>query len=319
MPSLNRFHGVVLAAALLTAVACSNDDDDGVGPDPDPNPEDTVVVVAAGDIVCGSTTPAAYDCVDDATAALVAAINPDAVLALGDLQYETASLTDFNAFYATTWGAFKAITWPVTGNHEYQTEGAAGYFDYFNGVGADSGRAGHRDRGYYSVTMGDWTIFALNTNCGFVAGGCGAGSPQALWLESALAESTTTCALAITHHPLFSSGVGSGATPAVGPLWDLLYAADVELVLAGHMHAYERFTPQRPDGTVDTDGGIRLLTVGTGGKEAGNTFSPAANSEVRIGGVFGVLKLTLRRDAYDWEFVPVEGESATDSGSGVCR
>jgi 3',5'-cyclic AMP phosphodiesterase CpdA len=308
----------VLTAAAVTALAC-NGDEDGVGPDPDPLPEDTVVVVAAGDIVCGSTTPAGYDCVDDATAALVAAIAPDAVLPLGDLQYESASLSDFNAFYANTWGAFKAITWPVPGNHEYLTEGAAGYFDYFNGVGVDSGRAGHRDRGYYTVTLGDWTIFALNTNCGFVDGGCGAGSPQALWLESALAQRTTTCALAITHHPLFSSGVGSGSTPAVRPLWDLLYDADVEVVLAGHTHAYERFAPQRPDGTADPEGGIRLFIAGMGGKEAGNTWSPVANSELRIGDVLGVLKLTLLSDRYEWELVPVEGQTATDSGSGVCR
>jgi hypothetical protein len=305
-----------LAAALLTTAACS-DDDDPVGPDPDPV-TDTVVVAAAGDIVCGTTTPATYDCVDDATAAVVASIGPDAVFALGDLQYETASLSDFDDFYETTWGAFKAITWPVPGNHEYLTQGAAGYFDYFNGPGADSGRAGHRARGYYTVTMGDWTIFALNTNCTFVDGGCAAGSPQAQWLQSALARSTTTCALAIMHHPLFSSGTGSGATPAVGPLWDLLDDAGVDVVLAGHTHGYERFAPQRSDATAD-GAGMRLFIVGTGGKEAGNSWAPTDHSEVRIGNVFGALKLVLRSDRYDWEFVPVAGETASDSGSGACR
>ena len=44
-----------------------------------------------------------------------------------------------------------------------------------------------------------------------------------------------------------------------------------------------------------------------------------ANSEVRIDNVDGVLKLTLRPNSYEWEFVPVEGESFTDSGGDQCH
>ncbi|HLL98311.1 MAG TPA: hypothetical protein VK276_04485 [Rubrobacteraceae bacterium] len=33
----------------------------------------------------------------------------------------------------------------------------------------------------------------------------------------------------------------------------------------GHDHDYERFAPQRPDGTLDTARGIREFVVGTGG------------------------------------------------------
>jgi acid phosphatase type 7 len=32
-----------------------------------------------------------------------------------------------------------------------------------------------------------------------------------------------------------------------------------------------------------------------------------------------VLKLTLNATGYDWEFLPVEGKSFTDSGLGSCR
>ena len=105
---------------------------------------------------------------------------------MGDIQYESATLSDFNTRYDPTWGAHKAITWPAPGNHEYQTSGAAGYFDYYNGVGVQTGRAGTRSKGYYSFNLGAWHIIALNSNCTSI-GGCGAGSLQETWLRADLA------------------------------------------------------------------------------------------------------------------------------------
>jgi len=32
-----------------------------------------------------------------------------------------------------------------------------------------------------------------------------------------------------------------------------------------------------------------------------------------------VLKLTLHASSYDWQFVPVAGQTFTDSGSGSCH
>lgn len=58
------------------------------------------------------------------------------VLALGDLQYDSGTLSAFQASFDPLWGRLKAITRPAVGNHEYDTAGAAGYFDYFNGVGS---------------------------------------------------------------------------------------------------------------------------------------------------------------------------------------
>lgn len=34
---------------------------------------------------------------------------------------------------------------------------------------------------------------------------------------------------------------------------------------------------------------------------------------------YGVLKLTLHDGSYDWKFLPVEGKSFTDSGTGSCH
>jgi hypothetical protein len=90
-------------------------------------------------------------------------------------------------------------------------------------------------------------------------------------------------------------------------------------VLNGHDHDYERFAPQRPDGTRDDAGGIREFVVGTGGAShyAFGTIEP--NSQARNATTDGVLKLTLRPDSYEWRFVPEAGKTFTDSGTTACH
>jgi hypothetical protein len=102
--------------------------------------------------------------------------------------------------------------------------------------------------------------------------------------------------------------------------WDALYDGNADVILSAHDHLYERFAPQRPDGTADPARGIRQFTVGTGGSGLYSFAStPRPNSEVRDNTSYGVLKLTLREGAYDWKFVPVAGSTFTDSGSGTCH
>jgi hypothetical protein len=240
------------------------------------------------------------------------------VLLLGDIQYESATLNDFNTYYQPTWGAHKPITWPAAGNHEYQTSGAAGYFDYFNGVGAQSGRAGDRGKGYYSFDLGTWHLIALNSNCASV-GGCGAGSPQEQWLRADLAAHSNTCTLAYWHHPRFSSGTKHGSFAAAQPLWQALYERGAEIVVSGHEHNYERFAPQTPAGAADPVRGIRGFVVGTGGGSHYAGHRAIANSQVFEGTTFGVLRLTLRPASYEWEFIPVAGGRFTDRGTGACH
>src|SRR5882762_4857590 len=63
----------------------------------------SVTVAAAGDIACGAdSTNASCRAMD--TSDLLLALNPDAVLALGDLQYEKGAYADFLAGWATSWG-----------------------------------------------------------------------------------------------------------------------------------------------------------------------------------------------------------------------
>jgi hypothetical protein len=202
---------------------------------------------------------------------------------------------------------------PAPGNHEYNTPGAAGYFQYFGEAAGPSGR------GYYSFELGAWHILSLNSNYEFGVG-VDAGSLQASWIRDDLAaHASTKCTLAYWHHPLFSSGQ-NGNYPGMKPIFDILYNANAEIVVNGHDHLYERFGPQTGDGRADAARGIREFVVGTGGVTANYNF-PATkpNSEVRIRNQNGVLKLTLLAESYQWEFVTTPNGAVADSGSGGCH
>ena len=61
------------------------------------------------------------------------------------------------------------------------------------------------------------------------------------------------------------------------------------------------------------------VTVGTGGKTRHAFGTSLPNSEVRNRVTFGVLKLTLHSNSYDWQFVPQAGKTFTDSGTAACH
>ncbi len=88
-------------------------------------------------------------------------------------------------------------------------------------------------------------------------------------------------------------------------------------MLTGHDHDYERFAPQDHRGVASATG-IREFVVGTGGSGLRAMGKIAATSEAHIARVYGVLSMQLRADGYDWAFLPVEGQTATDAGSGQC-
>ncbi|MET1231810.1 MAG: metallophosphoesterase [Candidatus Limnocylindrales bacterium] len=282
---------VTLAACLLAAIP------------PTPAAGVSVVLVGAGDIAsCGSSG-------DTATAALVKGIS-GTVFTAGDNVYDDGSATEYAECYHPTWGAFRDRTRPSPGNHDYHVDGAAGYFGYFGS------RAGNPSRGYYAYNLGNWRIYALNSNCGEI-GGCAWDSPQTRWLRADLAGHPHRCVLAYWHHPLFSSGP-HGNQPQVRPLWRALYRARAEIVINGHDHLYERFRRQSPRG-VATSAGIQEFIVGTGGRSHYGFETIKANSRSRNATTYGVLKLTLRRGEYSWRFVPVAGKTFTDRGTRSCH
>lgn len=269
--------------------------------------ESTSVVVAGAGDICDSTPD---DC--GATSDLIVGINPSVVFTLGDNAYSNGTLSEFNTRYDPNWGRFKALTSPTPGNHEYQTSGASGYFDYFNGAGAQNGPAGDRTRGYYSFDVGDWHFVALNTRSGSTIS-----STQLAWLEQDLAANAKPCTAAYFHHPLVSRGNYTGYS-SVKPLYDRLYAAKADLVLVGHDHNYQRYAKMTPSQTAASNGLLQVV-VGTGGRDLYSTLGTHSLLRASQGHTWGVLKLTLTSGGYSGQFVPVAGRTWTDSFSGTCN
>jgi 3',5'-cyclic AMP phosphodiesterase CpdA len=228
------------------------------------------------------------------------------IVVLGDLAYRDGSTEQFETCYESTWGRHKDRTFPAPGNHEYRSYVGDPYFAYWGE------RAGPKDRGYYSFDLGAWHIIALNSNIR-----AGVKSRQLRWLRADLAKTTARCILAFWHHPVFSSG-GNGNLPIMRHAYRALYRAGASVVLAGHDHIYERFAPQDVDGRLDEERGIRSFVVGTGGAPLGRQRRTTENSEVVRTGAWGVLKLSLHDDRYDWEFVTVGSRGKGDAGSARC-
>ncbi|MDN0077440.1 metallophosphoesterase [Crenobacter sp. SG2303] len=257
------------------------------------------VVLAAGDIAQCPGPGAAL------TAHLLAGLT-GIVLAVGDLAYERGSLDEFDHCYEPTWGAYKARTFPVPGNHEYETPNAAGYFAYWGD------RAGPVGKGYYSVDLGTWHLIALNSNLESTAA-----LEQENWLRNDLAASPARCVLAFWHHTVFSSGY-NGQIPATLPLYRVLYEGGASVLITGHDHHYERFQPLAPNGIVDETHGIRIFVVGTGGAKRYPALFSQPASEVRSWGTWGILKIVLHPASYHWEFIPAERSHFSDAGDGRC-
>jgi hypothetical protein len=256
---------------------------------------DGVIFVGAGDIASCSNDN------DELTAQLLDAI-PGTVFTTGDNAYDSGTMDQYINCYDPTWGRHKERTKPSPGNHEYLTSGAAGYFQYFSNIPS-----------YYAYDLGSWRIYALNSEIDVSEG-----SPQVTWLKADLASNPAQCVLAYWHRPRWSSGSNHGSNEDYQDLWRILYEADAELVLNGHEHQYERFAEMNAEGAVASPG-LREIVVGTGGKTLYDFGSALPASEVRDNSTPGVLKLTLRADGYDWEFVPIAGSTFTDSGSTNCH
>jgi acid phosphatase type 7 len=277
-------------------------------PPPAPSPAPDPVVAATGDASC------AGDCGQAETAALVSdVIRPQAVLGLGDFQYDVGTPATFGAYYTPTWGRFKNITYAINGGGE-DSFGTGDWLAYFN----DGGPVALRPEGSYSFNVGAWHIVALNSHC-FERTSCDEAA-WTEWLRADLAANPARCTLAYWHLPYFTSpSAGEDGRPSLRAWVDVLHAGGVDVLLQAHQHFYERFAPQRPDGTRDDAGGITTFTVGTGGASHVPAIGRAANSVALEADTYGVLALTLHPASFDFRFVPEPGKPFSDAGSAACR
>jgi hypothetical protein len=296
-------------------------------------PKPNGILLAAGDIAqCGND---AYK--QDATADLISkeisdpanAGVPILVLALGDLAYPKGRKKDFDCF-DKSWGKFVVRILPVPGNHEYEKD-PAHYFNYFKQRNRNMVSENGPKAGYYSLNFPKpedalnkdakpWHLIALNSGSG------GVGPGQVEWLKNDLKSNDQRCVLAFAHHFVFSSGRHGHEPPDYEKLskeenlkkkyqrqnkmvnaFRTLHASGASLFLSGHDHHYEEFKPQDADGNA-VDSGLRSFIVGTGGaylySEPYEHVWKNSEKDRRQAESYGILKLELFDDSYQWRFVP---------------
>lgn len=276
-----------------------------------PTDTSTFKVYAAGDIAeCGPQLKYAK-----ATGRLIAReIAEDStsiVVALGDNQYPNPAAT---GCYDSAWGGFKDRTYTVLGNHEYYASGLTAFFNFWNGVGVDSGRAGHRNRGYYYLKKGPWLLFFPNTE--FKKGDTSlqtserlrlGAEHQVLWMKAVVAANPGyKCQAMFAHRTYFSSGI-QGVSGYWQPMAAAFYSIGGDGDWHGHIHGGEWMKRTDLFGNPDSLG-FRHFTVGTGGKlEPWGWDDPVKPYSVARLDMPGVARITFRPDGYTSEFLDTLG------------
>jgi hypothetical protein len=306
---------VVAVAGLMTAPA--NGEEPGASEVP-------VRIAAVGDIACKN--PPAQNrsvCQYDDVAATLFDGNYDKLLLLGDIQYEYGEYRNFIENYDVYWGDLLPITAPAAGNHDWGTEGAAGYFRYF----------GDRAPGpWYSYDLGNqWHVVTLDsTLCSAGGADCGKGSEQYEWLKADLASSDAACTIAVWHHPRWdwlkyqkADWTQAYELRRTAPLYGLAYRGGVDLLLAGHNHNYSRWMPSNPQGEYDPDHGVTQIISGAGGRNlnAFGNFHTQPDTFVRgQAKAFGFVALDLFEGHWQSRWVSAAGQPGyIDDASGTCH
>jgi PKD repeat protein len=270
---------------------------------PSPAAGAPLVVAATGDGASGE--PSATSTVN-----LISSWAPNMFLYLGDV-YEKGRAMEFDNWYGSAgasglYGQFKAYTNPTIGNHEYEPDGAPGYFYYWDNIPH-----------YYSYSTAGWHFISLDSTSQYNQ--MDTSSAQYQWLQADLAANQAACTLVYYHHPLFNVGP-EGKTTALNAIWSLLAASKVTLVLNGHDHDYQRYEPLDAAGNASPTG-ITEIVVGSGGHghQAAVPGAPdAAHLVASDFSDFGAVKLNLYPTSAAFKYVSTAGQ-VIDSGLVPCR
>jgi hypothetical protein len=275
---------------------------------------------AAGDISPEPSSPSTHDIKTSDSILAGLKTNPSAVvLPLGDTQYNDGALAKYRSAtgYSSSWGRSTVLgrSCAATGNHEYKTRLAAGFFAYLGPRAKICAQSGDPSKGYYAFrrpNTGTW-VYVLSSDCGREPGGgspsCANPSPQVNWFVAHLDahRNDPGCKIAIWHHPRFATKAPFPDDAKVASLWNAFAHRGGDLVLVGHNHVYERFTSMTTTGVPGT--GPREIIVGTGGGNGLNTFQGTihAGSRFHDNKHFGVVHLTVTTSGWSSERIRNDG------------
>lgn len=301
--------------------------------------------VVLGD--CGT----GYDIQTDVKEAVIATRGNhyDGVILLGDNAYQSGFDSEYQSnFFTEKYNEIieNTVIWPCPGNHDYNNNlpfsPPPAYFDIFDCP--TQGEAGGVPSGtekYYSFNHGNVHFISLDS----YGEGRLASEPMAQWLQADLTANTLQWVVVFFHHPPYTKGSHDSDNDNFldGELVEIreeivpiLESFDVDLVLNGHSHTYERsyllsghtgdsdsFGPQyvKMNGTGDYPTECPYQKSSTNGQHDGTVYCVAGNAG-KIGSVDsewphpamvsyhlepGALFLNVNRNRLDLTFLNDQG------------
>ena len=182
----------------------------------------------------------------------------DLVLMLGDNIYDSHTAEDYAAKFERPYKTLldAGVTFQAAiGNHDDSQQVR---YDKFN-MGGDRYYSFRRNTEPLGRLAGGGVRF-------FVLDSRSLDPEQLAWLEQGLARTGSRWKVVYFHHPIYTSGrYQTAARTLRAALEPILVAGDVDIVLAGHEHFYERIHPQR---------GIVYFVSGAAGSLRRNDIQP---------------------------------------------
>lgn len=199
-------------------------------------------------------------------------------------QYYSDYIFPYDGDYGT--GALENRFFPSLGNHDWVTNDAQPYLDYFTLPGNER---------YYDFKWDLVHFFVLDSDSYLYR----SEEVQADWLETKLTSSDSRWKIVVTHYPPYSSSHhGSKA----GMQWSYAdWGADA--LLAGHDHTYERISPP---------GDILYFVNGLGGRSIYGFPSIIEDSQVRYNEDYGAMLVEVTLGEMRFQFINRQGEIIDD-------
>lgn len=232
---------------------------------------------------------------------------------VGDLQYYSTVLETQQYWFETMRPLLEANAFmPCFGNHEHEIDyEQEDIYERLFGTPGDAPDPTY----WFHYATGGVHFLSLSTEHDLSEG-----SEQRAWLDATLArieaEPTFRFVVLYMHRPIYSVGDYEISRDLRAQMEPVIRDHRIPLVLAGHMHGYERFTVPYADATPhDT----AYVTTGGGGfrispdaiSQYAATFPEDAALRVAYGNFIQAMRFTVTRDG---EEDVVEGFCSDDSG-----
>lgn len=221
----------------------------------------------------------------------------DFVLMLGDNVYDRHTPEDYAAKFERPYKALldAGVTFHAAiGNHD---DPAQIYYSRFNMGGQRYYSFRRTERSLDAVTGAGVRFFALDSRS--------FDEEQLTWLREALADSGSRWKIVFFHHPLYTSGrYDSASRPLRLAVEPILVDGDVDVVLSGHEHFYERLVPQR---------GIYYFISGAAGSLRANDIRPTSLTARGFDTDYSFMLMEAKGDELFFQSISRKGETV-DAG-----